>query len=350
MKSMRAVVLGSITLLALAGCSAGGDAGETVSGSSTCADVDLSEAPAESTTIRMGHGAAAEEPFWLMTADGSTSQYDGVWYDMELSAFRGTAERLVAYQAGDLDAIVISPLVQITGTARGALDLYTIATIMREAEPDAFSTSAVVLDDGAISSLDDLGGATIAIIDEGTQPDFVARQGLRDAGLDPATDAEFVVLPFPSQEEALRTGRIDVAVLPEPFYTMALSGGGVKSLFDAADITDFAYDLLTISFDKKFVEDNLGAVCAWAADYAASMDAYIADPQAGKLVLVGSDFVSLPEDIYLRSTDYARPAGGVVDSEGTAQMMDAVIEFGVAEESDRIDVSTLIRDGVTLGH
>ncbi|WP_233198241.1 ABC transporter substrate-binding protein [Cryobacterium sp. Y50] len=298
----------------------------------------------------MGHGAAAEEPFWLMTAGGSTSQYDGVWYDMELSPFRGTAERLTAYQAGGLDAIVISPQAQIIGTARGALDLYSISTIMREAEPDSFSTSAVVLEDSGISSLDDLKGAAIAIVDEGSQPDFIARQGLREADLDPATDAEFVVLPYPSQAEALHNGLIDVAVLPEPFYTLALSEGGVKPLFDAADLTDFAYDLLTISFDRKFVEDNIGAVCAWAADYAASMDAYIADPQAGKRVLVGSDFVTLPEDVYLRSTEYARPAGGVVDAEGTAQMMEAMIEFGVVEESDRIDVGTLIRDGVTLGH
>jgi len=250
--------------LLLTACSAGADenVGATEAGTEGCSDVDLTKPPAQPVMIRMGHGVAAEEPFWLMSVDDSVAEHKGSWYEMELAPFRGTAERLTAYQAGDLDAVVISPQAQITGTSRGALDLYTIATIMRDADPEAYSTSFIALDDSGIDSVEDLKGKRIAIIDEGSQLDFIARQGLREANLDPDTDAQFVVFPFPAQEEALRGGQIDLAGLAEPFFTLAMSKGGVHTVYDAADLTDFAYDLLTVSFDKQFVEDNVEAVCA----------------------------------------------------------------------------------------
>lgn len=350
MKVVPALAIGALALVSLTSCAAGGSGSSAPSaGSEDCEDIDLTAAPKEPTTIRIGHGAAAEEPFWLMVADGSTNDYEGTWYTMETFPFRGTAERLTAYQAGDLDALMITPQVQIQGTARGALDLYTIATVMREAEPGSFSTAAIVRDDGKIKDVDDLEGKTIAIVDEGAQPDFIARQALRGAGLDPSS-ARFVVLPYPSQEEALRSGQVDVAIVPEPFFSVAVNKGGVKKLFDAADITDFSYDLLTVSFDKEFVEKNLGAVCAWAADYAESMKAYIADPDGSKKKLVGTDFVTLPEAVYLSTGDYARPEGGVVDPKGTSKMIDAMVDFGILEKRDQIDVSRLIREGVTLGN
>ncbi|MGY1812303.1 ABC transporter substrate-binding protein [Blastococcus sp. SYSU D00820] len=344
-------VLVGMTLL-VAGCSAGADENveTTEAGDETCADIDLGAAPDQPTAIRIGHGVASEEPFWLMSVADDVVEHRDSWYTMELAPFRGTAERLTAYQAGDLDAVVISPQAQISGTARGALDLYTVGTIMREADPDAFSTSFVALESSGIDSIEDLQGKRIAVVDEGSQLDFLARQALRSVDLDPDADAQYVVFPFPAQLEALRGGQIDVAGLPEPFYTQATSGGDVQPVFDAADLTDYAYDLLTVSFDKQFVEDNVGAVCAWAADFAAAMEYYRGNVDEAKQQLVGTPFVTLPPEVYLQTSDYARPEGGVVDTEGTQQMMDTMIEFGILQESDRIDVETLVRPGVTLGH
>lgn len=351
MKLLSGILVGAVAVTALTACSATETPSDPGSAHAEgCSAIDLASPPESPTNIRFGHGSAAEEPFWLMVADGSTNQYENSWYTMEMFPFRGTGERLVAYQAGDLDAVIITPQAQITGTARGALNLYTIGTVMREAEPGFFSTAAVVREDSGIDSIADLKGATIAILDEGAQPDFIARQALESVGLDPVRDANFVVLPYPSQEEALRAGQIDVAIIPEPFYGIALNNGA-KHLFDASDITDFAYDLLTLSFDKDFVEANLGAVCAWAADFAAASDAYAAEPLEGKkTIYANSDFVTIPEPIYLNTLDYSRPAGGVVDPAGTERMIDAMVEFGILEERDRIDVSTLIREGVTLGN
>jgi len=339
--------------LVLAACSAGEDTGTGTTapaGAKGCDTVDLSKPPASPTAIRIGHGVAAEEPFWLLAVDDALAKNKGSWYSMELKPFRGTAERLTAYQAGELDAVTISPQAQIRGTARGALDLFAVATIMREGGKGAFSTSFIALEGKGITGVEGLKGKKIAIVDEGSQLDFLARQGIEKAGGDPEKDAQYVVFPFPAQEQALRGGKIEVAGLPEPFYTLAKSKGGVVDVFNAADVSDFAYDLLTMSFDRKFVEDNLGAVCAWAADFKVSMDYWKTKNAEARQKLVGTPFVQLPGPVYAKVGDYERPQDGAVDTEGMKKMTDQMIKFGILEESDRVDPTTLVRKGVSVGH
>jgi ABC-type nitrate/sulfonate/bicarbonate transport system substrate-binding protein len=341
--------------ITLAACSAGEDTASTPQAAPDesdkgCDSIDLDSPPDSPVSIRIGHGAASEEPFWLLAVNDELATHKGSWYDMDLKPFRGTGERLTAYQAGELDAVVISPQAQIQGTARGALDLYAVATIMREGGEDAFSTSFVALEGSGIEGTDDLQGKRIAIIDEGSQLDFLARQGIAQGGGDPDRDAEYVVFPFPAQEEALRGGQIDVAGLPEPFYTLAMSKGGVAHVFDAADVSDFSYDLLTMSFDREFLEENMGAVCAWASDFRQSMDYWKTENEAARKQLVGTDFVPLPEPIYMQTGDYERPDDGTVDTEGMTNMIDQMVEFGILEESDRVDPKTLVREGVSIGH
>lgn len=353
MRSHRKVAAAVGAALALAACSAGEDTAEPQAaqqGAKGCESVDLNAPPATPTTIRIGHGAASEEPFWLLQVDDSLASNKGKWYAMDLKPFRGTGERLTAYQAGELDAVVISPQAQIQGTARGALDLFAIATIMREGGKDAFSTSFVALESAGLSGVEGLKTKRIAIIDEGSQLDFLARQGVAKGGGDPDKDAQYVVFPFPTQEEALRSGQIDVAGLPEPFFTLAMSKGGIKKVYDAADVSDFSYDLLTMSFDRKFVEANLGPVCAWAADYRKSMEFWKTQNAAARAKLVGTPFVPLPGPVYAKTGDYERPTDGVVDTKGMQDMIEQMVKFKILEESDRLDPNTLVRKGVSIGH
>ena len=352
----------ALAAFALAACSAGADSGggtrpAAQGGASSpaasgpgCESVDLSRPPAQPTTLRIGHGAAAEEPFWLLALDDTLAQNKNRWYRFDLKPFRATGERLTAYQAGELDGVVISPQAQIRGTARGALDLYAIATIMREAEPDAFSTSFIAKEGSGVTGVEQLKGKKIGIIDPGTQLDFLARQGVAKGGGQPERDAQYVVLPFPSQGEALQGGQIDVAGLAEPFYTLAKSKGGVVDVFDASDVTDFSYDLLTLSFKREFVDKNLGAICAFAADYRKSMAYWKNSKQEARGKLLGTPFVQLPPPVYAQVKDYGRPADGTVDTEGMRKMTDLMIQFKILEERDRVDVNTLVRRGVSIGH
>lgn len=353
-RRMRTTALALGAALALAACSAGKNNASPQAAAASdapgCDSIDLNTPPATPTTIRFGHGVASEEPFWLLAVDDKLASHKGSWYQMDLKPFRGTAERLTAYQAGELDAVVISPQAQIAGTARGALNLYTVATIMREGGKDAFSTSFVATDASGINGVNDLKGKTIAIVDEGSQLDFLARQGISKGGGNPERDAKYVVFPFPAQTEALRGGQIDVAGLPEPFFTLAMSTPGVHKVFDAADVSDYSYDLLTMSFDRKFVDSHLGAVCAWAADFRASMTYWKTNKAEARQKLIGTSFVPLPGPVYAKTGDYERPDDGAVDTAGQAKMVDQMIKFGILKESDRVDPNTLVRKGVSIGH
>lgn len=344
-------VLATTAALAACGQGAGGkDAEALAKPDQSCSQIDLAgQPPDQPVKIRVGHGAAAEEPFWLMKVKPENTKYQGKWYDLEYVPFRGSEERLTAYQAGDLEAVVTPPEALIRGTARGSLSLAAIVTVMRESEPEAFSSSFVALEGSGIRGVKDLKGKTIGIVDVGSHIDFLARKGVADGGFNPESDAKYVVLPFPAQEDALRGRQIDVASLPEPFYSGALAKGGLAKVVDAADVTGFPFDLLTIAFDRDFVAGNVEAVCAFREDFASSMAYYKANKEEARTALAETEFVPLPAEVYVKVGDYARPERGRFDKAGMERLMEQMIEFDVIEEADRIDVNSLVVPGVTQG-
>lgn len=315
-----------------------------------CAGVDLTQAPDEPTTIRMGHGTAAEDPMLLMTVEQGADflEHRGDWYQLEMSSFRGSEQTLQGMQAGEFDAVSSSTLAQVRGVAAGALDIWLIASVAREADPEAFSTTFITLEGSGIQEPGDLVGKTVGINDFGSIPDFLARRALLQAGADPDRDVEFVVAPFPAQAEALRGGQIDVAVTVEPFHTLAMQEGGVTDVFSAAELLDSSFELLTVAFGKEFVENNLSVVCAWLDDYQGAIGFYNDDREAARrLLLDQTEYIRLPAEAYLATEDYARPSDGEIDLQGLQQMMDAMVEAGVLEESERVEPQRLVLEGVS---
>jgi ABC-type nitrate/sulfonate/bicarbonate transport system substrate-binding protein len=325
-------------------------ANEEVADAETCDDVDLADAPSEPVLIRAAHGVAAEEPFWLMTEDPGVTEHQGSWYELERHQFRGIEDQLTAYQAGEVDASVVNPFALVRGTAAGALDVVPIITIMRDGESGHFSTMMLTLDDSDVRSLDDLVDHTVAINDTGSLPDFLTRAALADRGHDVERDVTYVIMPFPTQEDALREEQADVIIIPEPFYTLAHANGGLRDIADSGEITGFAFDLLVLGFDRAFVSENLGAVCAFRDDYGRSLEAYEADLEAARSTLAATDLIPIPEEIYQQTGDYARPTGGAVDIEGLTAFMEQAIELGILDEEHRIDPADLVWPGVTAGH
>jgi ABC-type nitrate/sulfonate/bicarbonate transport system substrate-binding protein len=76
-------------------------------------------------------------------------------------------------------------------------------------------------------------------------------------------DFEFVVMPDPQQEGALRQGQIDIAVLHPPFYTAAQQHGGVRVLTTSYDAfgSNGGYSLLI--FTEDYIKKNPDAVRAF---------------------------------------------------------------------------------------
>jgi ABC-type nitrate/sulfonate/bicarbonate transport system substrate-binding protein len=314
---------------------------EVVEAERTCDGIDLTAAPDEPVTIRLGHGFAAEEQVWLMEANADITEHQGTWYTLEMTAFRGNEERFVAYQAGELDAATATSVTLARAVARG-IDLQAVVTATTESEAASFRTTFSALEDSGITSIEELEGRTIGIVDIGSATEFWARSAVASAGLDHNTDVEYVVLPFPAHEEAVRTGQIDVGVFVEPFYTMAQGDGGLVDVFDALTGPGFDQELILVTFGEDFLDENPEAVCAYVEDFQTATAWYNDNLDEAKEILVEAGYVQTPLEVYLASGDWLHPDGGVIDLEAVDRVIDSMIEFGVMRENERVPAEDLV--------
>lgn len=314
----------------------------------SCEDVDLSKAPAKPVTIRLGGGLATEEPQWALIADPDSvgAKHAGKWYVVEGKAYVPN-DRLDAYQAGQLDAGTISPPQLIRAIAQG-LDLRAIASLKREAE-GGFNTQFVTLEDSGIEGPEDLEGKKIGILSPTTSTDYWAKSAVANAGLDPMRDVEYVSIPFPQQEEALRSGTIDVAVMVRPFYQQASAKGGLETVFTALTGPGIDQELILTWFDAKFVEENKGAVCAYRADLVQSLAAYKEDPAAVAQTAIDGGFLPAPDGKTFAATeDWVTPEGGAIDLDALDAMIDDMKKIKFISPAQDVPAEDLILEGYSI--
>jgi NitT/TauT family transport system substrate-binding protein len=79
--------------------------------------------------------------------------------------------------------------------------------------------------DSGVQKIEDLRGKTVEVAVQGATPDYVFRRILAFHGLAPDRDVALgYSLAPPEIAQSLIAGRVSLALLPEPFSTMALSG------------------------------------------------------------------------------------------------------------------------------
>lgn len=144
----------------------------------------------------------------------------------------------------------------------------------------------------AVRSLDDLKGRTVEVAGQGATPDYVFRRILIRRGLNPDRDLKLgYALAYPEIAQALIAGRIELALLPEPFATMARLG--TASLVEVADIqAEWAaaggsalYPMTVLVVDASFAEKSPAALRSIMEAYRESIAWVLANPAAaGALV------------------------------------------------------------------
>ena len=137
----------------------------------------------------------------------------------------------------------------------------------------------IVENGNAVTSMADLAGKTIVASGKGSTPEYALRYLLRENGVDPDGG---VVIDWKSEHSecvsALATGAATIAMLPQPFVTVAQSK--LQDLRVALDLTqewdalDNGSALLTgvVVARKDVVEENPAAIDAFLADYAQSVE------------------------------------------------------------------------------
>ncbi len=294
--------------------------------------------------IRVGHAQVSEESLWLMGTPGGVTPGNGKDYQLELTMFRSSADRMKAYEAGALDCETGSPLNLIFAASNGLTDFSSIATISQQ-DPHGVVTSYLVRDD--IQKAADLKGKTIALNGYKSLTDLLERTILLKAGLNPDRDVKFVLLGYPEGPDALRRHLVDMVQVDEPAKTEELRKGGVHLLFSFPDIIGGTQDQNTLFCRKDFLKAHGPAVRAFLADYIATLKAYLKDRRRAYDYLAKAQMtIAIPANDPV-PPDYSRPIDGRVSVQSFRQIQDAMLKAGFIQApikvEDLIDNSYLPR-------
>jgi len=173
-----------------------------------------------------------------------------------------------------------------------AAKIYTSGGDIKMAAVIGEGMLSLLTSDPNIKEIEDLRGKTVALHGQGATPEYVFQRILRSHGLIPNTDVILnYALGAPEIAQSLIAGRISLALLPEPFATMALLGK--PDLILVSDIQEEwikaegigNYPMTLLVFNGTFATANADVVEEILNAVRASIEQVITRPaEAGDLV------------------------------------------------------------------
>ncbi len=260
-------------------------------------------------TIRVGWTIPAEESkYWMMRRPEAFPAL-GKDYKIEWVQFQGTAPMVQAMVAGALDCSTQGVLSLEQGAIQANLQAYIVAQHVGE-RPGGFSVYWAVKDDSPIKTIADLKGKSVGTNVFGSGILGPMMLLLKKNGVDPDKDIKLVETGFPGSEDAIRSGRVDVGVLNQPFAARAEAKGGLRKLFSLSDQQQNIVHILEVC-RKEFVDKNPGAGAHYVRDLTAGMKKAVANRD--ETLKVVSEVIKAPVavlDTYLlKPNDFAREPG-----------------------------------------
>lgn len=296
--------------------------------------------PAGPVEIRLGHGFAAEEQFWLMAARPDITPNQGRLYTLRLTAFRASDDRLRAYEAGQIDGGTIPGPTALFAAEQG-VPLRLVASISKEVPGGNWhNTTFLALEASGIRAPRDLRGRRIGIVGFKTSTELWSRAALEASGLDPNRDVSFVIVPFPAMGEALRARRIDVGAFPNPFAHLEQVRGGVTVVYTSKTGVPFEEELLVIFLRPEFIERHREAVRAFLRDFVAATRWYLANPREARQALLDRRFVTIPPAVYFDMQDWYRDPSARISFDFLRRMQELHLKLGWQQKP--VDVRRLV--------
>jgi ABC-type nitrate/sulfonate/bicarbonate transport system substrate-binding protein len=299
--------------------------------------VSASTASAQAPTLRLGYGAAAEEPLWIVVARPDLAKNQGKAYTLDATRFTGSDKRSQAFEAGAIDLASSSANGVIFAAAEGVA-AKIIASVSRESTR-GFSTGYYVKENSPIKSVTDIKGRTVGVNGFMTSGHLWLLAALEKNGL-AESDVTITPVPFPAMQEALEAGKIDVAMLPQPFAALAERQMKLRKLFDAKYGIPFDEELIVLVGKDEFLKKNADAVRAFLADLKAATEFYLDKPREARQLLIDSKMVRVNPDVYVAMHDYYRDPSLRIDGDALEQMQAFQIKAGFQKK--RADVRALV--------
>jgi ABC-type nitrate/sulfonate/bicarbonate transport system substrate-binding protein len=295
-------------------------------------------AVAEPVTIRVGHGAAVEEQLWLMKAKPDITPSQGTAYKLDFQLFRGTDQRFKAVEAKELDVFTSSGSSAIVAYSQG-LRFKAVASVSMESSK-GFVTQYAVLAASPIRAIADLKGKTIGNNAARSSIELWARMAVLKHGLNPDRDVNWAIVPFPAQGEALRSSKLDVAALPQPFAAAEMARGGVRTLFTSKEGIPFDEELIVLLVTEEFATRHGAALRAFMSDFVAATKFYVEHPREARKALIDAKLVRIPEQLYVEMTDNYRNPNARIDIEALKMAQDVMLAQG--QQKTRVDPAAFV--------
>lgn len=207
---------------------------------------DENNSSEEKTTIKIGMMSSSDViPYVLINENGLADKYN---LDLQLEVFTSAKDRDAAFQAGELDGVLTDYIgvcmyqnsgfdVKITGITDG--DYLLMAG-----------------KNTGINDISQIKNKSIAI-SENTLIDYTFDYILVNNDMDPNVDVVKEIIPrIPDRLELLRSGRIDLGLMPEPFATLALNDGAI--LLGSAN--EFGLYPAVSAFSQKALSEKEDAI------------------------------------------------------------------------------------------
>ena len=288
-------------------------------------------------TIRVGWTIPGEEAkYWMMKRPEAFPNL-GKTYRIEWTQFQGTAPMVQAMLSNALDCSSQAPLSLGQGAINGKLEAYALMQHVGES-PKSFSVYWAVVEDSPIRKMADLKGKVVGVNVYGSGVHGGMSMLLKKNGLDPEKDIKLVETGFPGSEAALRSGRVDAAVLVQPFAVRAEQKGGIRKLFSLHDLMPNTVHVMEVC-KKEFADKNTELVKQYVRDLTAAMKMAIA--QRDETLKVVSEVTRAPiaalEPYLMKENDFARSADAKPDFAAVQAMFDQYAELGLLSQPLKVE-------------
>jgi len=288
-----------------------------------------SQEPADSasggvTTVNVGVIPTVDvAPLYLAQKKGTFEKHG---LELKIHEVQSGAAATAAVMSGEYQFGFAAPVPEIQAQAKG-LPITVVAGAISQS--DSLSQALITAPDSPISSVEDLGGKTIAVNALQGLNDLVVR-GIYEKNGGDQKDLKFIALPYPDMQAALDNGQIDAAWLLEPMLSGALAAKA-KVIAEnpqgalAGENTSFSSYFATRSYtqqNEKTVDAFVKAMTE-ANDYAESHPSEVREiiptftaitPETAAKMALGRFTTELDEDTYKVLGDYMVEYGWIKEA------------------------------------
>lgn len=225
-------------------------------------------------------------PFWVAEAKG---YYERQGVNVELVTFKSANERDAALMGGEIDGMLTDPMGAITLYATGTP--VKIVSLGLGATPQEGIFGIVSAPDSGITEVSQLKGVEIAN-STNTITHYVQDQLLKDAGF---TDDDIKITSIPSipvRYEAVMSGQVQAALLPDPLMTLAKIDGANLVISDADGERNYSQSV--IAFSESALEEKHDGISRMLLAYNSAVADIKLNPTSDEYLQLLVDKASLP--------------------------------------------------------